>query len=455
MTHRMKKATIRRLLAKGLTGWEAGKLVVQDSVDAMCEKPRFLSDSDVCEIERGLTTNKDIRDYNKLLGIARHIDRGLMVCQISSLDACLYIGLLSRMFSDVDKKNTVEFFMSFLPRLVTEKQYQDIVEEQRKVKLTFDFCLEYIAAERAVLKAPDDIEYVPDADNIKEQCPETYQQTLKEIFKLYKEGKLKASWQEEDEDKVLGLLAKEKKGNLNYEELGQLLDKLNVTGQQLYKCKELPEWKELVDNFQRHWFADEDDRFSDSYAVVQNPWYENVDEKGYYKKTFSPSEFITKRDEITLGLATIDGEKTKSCKAVSQDLQAMLKRVQMNIRCFLALKAIIDIASEVTGITFSDQAGGLESANEQVELYIQQYNNDLERLKKEHRWGNAEETKLEKVLKSLSPIEPDKLKPSAASLEQLKKDILPDCVDGAWLRDMMLLLNYDDGFTFSKLLGKG
>jgi len=356
------------------------------------------------------------------------------------------------MFSDVDKKNTVEFFMSFLPRLVTEKQYQDIVEDQRKVKLTFEFCLEYIAAERAVLKAPDDIKYVPDADNIKEQCPEVYQQALKEIFKLYKEGKLKASCHEKDKDKVRDLLAKKKEGKLTDEELEQLLDKLNVTGQQLYECKELPEWKELIDNFQRHWHVDEDDRFSYSYAVVQDPWYENVDKKGYYKKSFSPSEFITKRDEIALGLATIDGEKTKSCKAVSQDLQAMLRRVQMNVRCFLALKDIIDTASEVIGVNFSDQAGGLESANEQVKLYVQQYNNDLERLKKKRSWGNTEETKLEKVLKSLSPIEPDKLRPSAASLEQLKKDIPPDHVDGLWLRDMMLSLNYDDGFSFRKLL---
>lgn len=454
MTRRLTKNAISKLLAKGFTGWEAGKLVVQDSVDVMCGKPKFLSDSDVYKIKQGLTTDKDIRDYNNLINIDRHIDRGLMACLISGLEACLDIRFISGMLADVDKRNTTEFFMSFLPHLVSEKQFQDIVADQRKVKLTFEFCLEYIAAERAVLKAPDDTGFVPDADNIKEQCPEVYQHALREIFKLYKESKLKASWHEEDKDEVKNLLAKQKKGELSDDELGQLLDKLNVTGQQLYECEELSEWKELIDKFQRHWHADKDGRFSYSYAVVQDPWYENVDEKGYYKSCVSPTEFITKRNEVALGLTTVNGKKTKSSKVVSQDIQAVLKRVKMNLRCFLALKAIIDMASEVTGVNFSDQAGGLKSYNKQVELYIQQYNNNRERLEKDHSWGDSKETKLEKVLKSLHPIELDKLKPSAASSEQLKKDILPDCVDGSWLRDRMLSMKYDDGFSFRGLLAK-
>jgi hypothetical protein len=448
MTTKTTKRAISRLLSKGLTGWEAGKLIIQDSIDSMCGKAGLLTDMDMSRIDQGLTANKDIKDYNRLMAANRNIDRCQMISRISSFEACLDISLISRILSDVEKKNTVDFLSSFLPRLVTEKQYQDICEEQRKIKLDFEFCLEYIAVERAALKATPDTEYVPDADNIKEQCPEVYWEALREIFKLYKEGKLETSYHEEDKDKVQDLLAKQKKGKLFDEELWQLLDKLNVTGQQLYECNELPEWKELIDNFQRHWHADKDGRFSYSYAVVQNPWYENVDEKGYYKSYVSPSEFIIKRNEVALGLRTVNGKKAKSCKMVSQDLQALLRRVKVNLRCFLAIKVIIDASSEAIGVKFPDKAGGVDGAHEQLKLYIEEYNHNLERLKEKKRWSDCKETKLEKVLKALFPIDIEQLMPSATSIKWLEENVVDTFRDEYWLRDRMLSLEYDDGFSF-------
>jgi len=252
MATKTTKRAISHLLSKGLTGWEAGKLIIQDSIDSLCGKAGLLTDMDISRIDQGLTTDRDIKDYNKLMAANRNIDRGQMISRISSFEACLDLNTLTRMLRDVGKKNTVDMFMAWHPHPVTAKQYQDIVADQRKVKLSFEFCLEYVAAERAIQTAPDDTEYVLDSENIKEQCPELYKEVLRKILKLHINGKLKAIWHQEDKDKIEPLLAKHKKGSLSNEELGQLLDMLYVTGQQFYECDELPEWKGFIDNYQRY-----------------------------------------------------------------------------------------------------------------------------------------------------------------------------------------------------------
>ena len=80
MARKLTKEAIRKLLSKGLTGWESGKLVLQDFADQSCGKPSFLTSADIEEIKRGLTGDKDIRDYNNLMAMCRGMGRGLMVC---------------------------------------------------------------------------------------------------------------------------------------------------------------------------------------------------------------------------------------------------------------------------------------------------------------------------------------------------------------------------------------
>ena len=62
MATKTTKRAISRLLSKGLTGWEAGKLIIQDSIDSLCGKDGLLTDMDISRIDKGLTTQKDIRD---------------------------------------------------------------------------------------------------------------------------------------------------------------------------------------------------------------------------------------------------------------------------------------------------------------------------------------------------------------------------------------------------------
>jgi hypothetical protein len=68
MARRLTKEAIRKLLTKGLTGWEAGKLLLQNLVDANCNKPSLLSDADISAIENAPMRHLDARNYNTLMG---------------------------------------------------------------------------------------------------------------------------------------------------------------------------------------------------------------------------------------------------------------------------------------------------------------------------------------------------------------------------------------------------
>ncbi len=94
MVHSAKKAKIRRLLAKGFTGWEAGKLLLQNLIDANCSKSSLLSEADIFSIENMSMQNQDVRDYNMLMGLGRRLEKALLICKIACDDACLDMSFL-------------------------------------------------------------------------------------------------------------------------------------------------------------------------------------------------------------------------------------------------------------------------------------------------------------------------------------------------------------------------
>ena len=122
MASRLTKEGIRKLLTKGLTGWESGKIVMQNFADQYCGKPSFLTEADISEIKRGLTGDKNIKDYNDFMAICSGIERGLMVCSMAWPEACLDLCTLIEMLRDVGKKNVIDFLLSCIPQMVTEKQ---------------------------------------------------------------------------------------------------------------------------------------------------------------------------------------------------------------------------------------------------------------------------------------------------------------------------------------------
>ena len=50
MARRLTKEAIRKLLTKGLTGWNAGKLILQDSIESYFMRGSFLTEGDIAAI---------------------------------------------------------------------------------------------------------------------------------------------------------------------------------------------------------------------------------------------------------------------------------------------------------------------------------------------------------------------------------------------------------------------
>lgn len=135
-------------------------------------------------------------------------------------------------------------------------------------------------------------------------------------------------------------------------------------------------------------------------------------------------------------------------------LLTILSKAELDIRTFLGVKAVIDKASKVVGINFTDGTRCIESVCERMELYTMEYNHRLEDLKKKRSWDHSEESKLEKVLKTLPPVDLEKLKPSVTYMQQLKDDIMNDLGGEQWLYEKVCSLEYDDGFSFRELIEK-
>ncbi len=463
MTQTVTKAAVKRIISKGLTGWEAGKLILQDSVYSHPGRDSFLTEADIATIRSAPMQGADVRDYNMFMALGRGFDMGRILGEWTCADACLQISFLERMLRDVNKRRTVELFESFGPRVVTRKQYEDIVAAQREKKLESEYSLAWVIQDRFYATAPleareeiddlcIDMESAEDfASAVPDKYKDIYQQVIEEIRRLHTSGKLLAVYQKEDAKEAEPLLAKWKTGRLSAQDTMKLVDLLYVTGQQLYDCEELPQWKVFVDEYQRHWF-DYDERFRHVYAVLGNCSETWLDDNGYYKGPSKPSEWITRSTELHLGLVDHDDKPKKSGLKVGAELRDRLEIATLDIRLLLATKAILDAAADAVGLDVPGKGGTLPGPYMRLGAFIALYNIRLEELNEEGMSRKSDENRLEKALKMLPPIDPEKLRPSPDSLEQLKDNILKDARGEQWLRAKVLSLKYHDGFSFGKLL---
>jgi hypothetical protein len=346
--------------------------------------------------------------------------------------------------------------------VVTRGQYEEIVAAQREGKLAFEYGLGYVIEQRFYAIAPPeaksaveesgvDIESVEDfVAAVPEEYAGLCKQAIDEIHKLHTSGKLPAVYQEEDAQVVEPLLKRWNENGLAPEEATKLVDLLYVSGQTLYACEELREWKPFMDQYQPQWL-DDDERFRHTYAVLDDCPTVWQDKKGRYKGPSKPSEWITRSTELILGLIDYRGDTGKSIEQVGTELMEKLEPIEQNIRSFLAIKAILDIAADAVEMDMPDD-GMLVGNNLRLDAFINLYNLRLEELREERSPWQSRETRLEKALKTLPAIEVDKLKPSPDSLKQLKAKILSDARGEEWLRTKAESLECVDGVRFKELL---
>jgi len=464
MSRTVTTTAVKRIITKGLTGWQAGKLVLQDMVDTCLGKDGVLTEGEMAAIQAIRMEGTDIRDYNTFMALCRGFHRGYMLAEWACKDACLQIGFLDHALEDAEKRRTVELFESCGPHLVTRRQYDQIVTAQREKKLAFEFDLGYVIEERLYAIAPPeartaideagvDIESVADfMGAIPEAYRDLCEQAIDQIRQLYVDRKLPVVYDEQEAKEIKPLLVRWKKNALSAEETMNLVDRLYATGQTLYECAELPEWKTFVDRYQRHWLDDDDERFRHAYAVAEDCPEIWLDGEGCYKGPTPPSEWITHSTESLLGLTRHDGKAGKSVERVGAELKDMLAAAERNIRMFLATKAVLDTAADAVGLDVDGDDGVLAGPNGRLDASIALFNLRLEELNEERGSWQSAETRLEKALKMLPAIDLDGLKPSPDSLTQLKAKILEDAHGEEWLRTKVASLECGDGIRLEELL---
>ena len=467
MTRTVTPAAVKRIITKGLTGWEAGKLILQDIVDIYFYRESVLTETDTDTIRSMPMEGADVRDYNMFMALCRGFSMGHTLGEWACADAGLQISYLDGVFRDANKRRTVELFESSGPRIVTRKQYEDIIAAQKQKKLAFEYNLGYVIEERFYAIAPPETreeidELCPDIESaedftsaVSEKYKTVLKQTIDEIRSLYANGKLHVACQGEDAKEAEPLLAKWKADRLSEKETMKLVDMLFVTGQQLYDSEDLPEWKDYANKYHQYMFGDEDERFQHVYAVLEDYTGIWVDKNGCYKGPPKASEFVARDSEYLLGLINHDDKPKKSIKTVATKLRDRLDTAEQNIRMVLAVKAILDVAAEAVGLSIPSKGGMLALPYIRTGAFIGMYNLRLEALKEKRLPWESGETRLDKALKLLPALDQEKLKPGPESLKQLKADILKDAQGENWLKEKMLNLKCEDGFDFSELLKKG
>jgi len=148
MTRTVTTKAVKRIITKGLTAWEAGKLNLQDLIDSYHRRDYVLTEADTAAIRNMPMEGANVRDYNMFMALCRGFNMGHILGEWTCADACLQITDLDRILQIVNKRRTVELFESCGPRVVTRKQYKDIVAAQRKKKLEFEYILGYVIEER-------------------------------------------------------------------------------------------------------------------------------------------------------------------------------------------------------------------------------------------------------------------------------------------------------------------
>ena len=279
MTRTVTTKAVTRIITKGLTGWEAGKLILQDFIYEYHSNDSVLTEADSAAIRNAHMESSDIRDYNTFMALCRGFYKGCIMGEWNCAEACLRITYFDRILQNTNKRRSVELFESSGPRVVTPKQYEDIVAAQRERKLQFEYSLGYVIEERFYAIAPREAkeemdELCPDIESFEDfvsAIPEKYKdfckQAIEEIRCLYTNDKLPAVCHKRDIKKAEPQLAKWKSGQHSPQETMKLVDMLYITGKQLYENDQLPEWKDYMDKYHQYLFGDDDERFQHVYAV--------------------------------------------------------------------------------------------------------------------------------------------------------------------------------------------
>jgi len=129
------KTDIKKILSKGLTGREAGKLVFQDNWLADTRRGGFLSERDMASLKAGLKTDRDIKEYNSYVRLYRYVDYTLKEVRITALEAESYLYYIYLLLQPYERAEAYRWTSMYIPAIVTQRQYEELSAKQRDIML--------------------------------------------------------------------------------------------------------------------------------------------------------------------------------------------------------------------------------------------------------------------------------------------------------------------------------
>jgi hypothetical protein len=426
------KTDIRKLLRGGLTGEEAGKLVIQDNWLVDRGKEGFLDKRDMTAIKSSLKTPHDIEAYNSYIKLYQLIDYTLKDAKILALEAQFYLLWIDKKLESLLKKAAHDWsLLSDIPAIVTQKQYEELKAKQKLLKLKQPITLSEFIEERA-----DD--YLEDVN--RGDLPLEWKSAIQELLELIRAGKLTPLRLKDRQDyydfykREIDYLPAEDTvekldawlaGELSEEEIDSLLEMIVFIGEELYQTG-LPEWIEWIDvyipNLDEQTAARPEGMMqSMRVAIIQNPKPEEIDERGFWieKDVFSSKEKPdTKKDRETI--------------------EGFLAAVKERIKAFLSIQAVMDAISQIVGVDFSED---MRQWYETIESIVHIFNSDIESL-----WMMApdwiKELGLEDGREMPYKLKIGRLKPTAKSLRYYQERMAIALGDD-WMREAVESLEYE------------
>ena len=303
------------LKKKKLSGKEAARLIISDNFEYFMSNgaKKILKDGDRETIVESLQGDQDIKDYNAYLHIGKRIQETFVVLDAvkGSIAARLY-----RVVIEMLKTQSLSEHIrrdAFTPQIMTEKQLEDMKKLQRQNLLDEPVSLAEILVSLADDAYPDisvfyankeeakgkaDIQEYEDAvDELAKDYPEAYQEGYKRLTELITSGQLAVDIPP--------------KRNLTPRSFS-LMKKTFVKREALYR---LGYWQEYVDTYHPN-LNHETGGTAAGVAIIQDPEPYQLDDKGYYRDTFtlrhlySPDE-ITEIKESTWMTVASAADKTK------------------------------------------------------------------------------------------------------------------------------------------------
>jgi hypothetical protein len=409
----------KKMLSKGLSGWEAGRLILQEASNRVRGKEE-LSYSDISTIKMSLKTPEDKEVYNHILHtgswleIHRHLAlSGGLMAAIHLLEAHLFLKdcILDKVFKEEG------------PLLVTPKQYEELRDTRKKELLQETWALrevikkrlEYLDSQTSCTMADswDDTEDAPEfLEFVKMSYPHVWEQTLAELASLLQEGKLSLLDQE----------GKTITNVLSAPDLEPLQEEASLSGESLYGAG-LPEWTKELDTYRVE---------GREVAIVQGAEPDEIDEKGHYRDLEKETEEDWKKEGLP-GRGPAEW-MAWYCQQVgtslTQLIQGAVQEAKAEFLDFLAAKTAIDEFYEVMG---AQSLFSLEEFYQDFLADLEAFNQDLKHLRVLQELQVREQgPPLIIDPCQIELMEPEQLKPDSSEVQEERNRIAAYGIGKGW-----------------------